>query len=358
VPPGAEPAAPGRAWLGIGKFEFDPATGQLRRTDAEPGAAPQRLAPQPAALLALLIERDGDIATRDEIRARIWPDVSVEFDASLHHCVRQVRTALGERASEANYIETSPRRGYRLKCEIRRPAAPQPANAAPAPASDPRTPAAPDPVTASAAPAPASDPRAPAAPDLMTASAAPAPASDPRAPAAPDLMTASAAPALRATVYPRSRRSLLVGGAALAVVVTAAVVLAIRDPAPPRVAILPFADPAMDEATALAVTRLGERVLAGLATELGARCDVLGPRSTAPQVRADRPLRDIARELDADYVVNARWLADRDAPEILVELIRTSDGRHVWVRNFAAAQWDGAVAEVVDGLTTRLLAAD
>lgn len=332
--PGAEPATPGRApWLGIGDFEFEPATGLLRRTDAEPGAAPQRLAPQPAALLALLIERDGDIATRDEIRARIWPDVSVEFDASLHHCVRQVRTALGERASEANYIETSPRRGYRLKCEIRRPTA----IAAPAPATvDP--PATPDPTTAIAAPA-TIDPPAP--PDLTTAFAAPA-------------LATIAPPAL--TAAPRSRRALLVGGAALVVVATA--VLTLRAPAPPRIAILPFADPAMDEPTALAVTRLGERVLAGLATELGTRCDVLGPRSTAPLVRADRPVRDIAAELDATYVVNARWLADRDAPEILVELIRTSDGRHVWVRNFAAAQWDGAVAEVVDGLTTHLLAGD
>lgn len=157
---------------------------------------------------------------------------------------------------------------------------------------------------------------------------------------------------------PRSRRALLVGGAALAGISIAAVVIAARDPGPPRVAILPFADPAMDEPTALAVTRLGERVLAGLATKLGTRGDVLGPRSTAPLVRADRPIRDIADELDATHVVNARWLADRDAPEILVELIRTRDGRHVWVRNFTAAQWDSAVAEVVEGLGSHLLAAD
>ena len=113
----------------------------------------------------------------------------------------------------------------------------------------------------------------------------------------------------------------------------------------------------MDEATALAVTRLGERVLAGLATQLTSECDVLGPRSTAPLVRADRPIRAIADELDAAFVDNARWLADRDAPEILVELIRTRDGRHVWVRNYPAAQWDGAVAEIVASLGVHLRAA-
>lgn len=310
--PGDEPASPATparpAWLGIGEFEFEPATGLLRRAHAEPGAAPLRLAPQPAALLALLIERDGDIATRDEIRARIWPDVSVEFDASLHHCVRQVRAALGERASEANYIETSPRRGYRLKCAVRRPA--------------------------------------PASPDTVTIPATATPG--------PQVSAAPVDPP-RLAAAPRSRRALLVAGVALAVVGAAAVVIGTRDPGPLRVAILPFADPAMDEATALAVTRLGERVLAGLATRLTTRCDVLGPRSTAPLVRVDRPIREIADELDAAYVVNARWLADRDAPEILVELIRTGDGRHVWVRNYPAAQWDGAVAEIVEGLAVHLL---
>jgi DNA-binding winged helix-turn-helix (wHTH) protein/TolB-like protein len=96
----------------FGEFEFDAGSGELCRVDGTDG--PQRLPPQPARLLALLVERRGDLVTRDEIRESIWPGVEVEFDSSLHFCIRQIRAALGDSAGNPRYVETLPRRGYRL----------------------------------------------------------------------------------------------------------------------------------------------------------------------------------------------------------------------------------------------------
>ena len=51
---------------------------------------------------------------REEIRQCLWPETHVDFDASLHFCIRQIREALGDSAADPRYIQTVPRRGYRL----------------------------------------------------------------------------------------------------------------------------------------------------------------------------------------------------------------------------------------------------
>jgi DNA-binding winged helix-turn-helix (wHTH) protein/TolB-like protein len=95
----------------FGEFEFDSGSGDLRRRD---GATVDRVPPQPAKLLTLLADRRGAILTREEIREQIWPNTHVDFDASLHFCVRQLREALGDSAAEPRYVKNVPRRGYRL----------------------------------------------------------------------------------------------------------------------------------------------------------------------------------------------------------------------------------------------------
>src|SRR6185295_2664027 len=82
------------------------------------GGSEERLAPKPAALLAMLLERRGGLVTRQEIREQLWSDVTVDFDNSLNYCVRQVRQAFGDSAGTPRYIETVPGRGYRLKPEL------------------------------------------------------------------------------------------------------------------------------------------------------------------------------------------------------------------------------------------------
>jgi|SRR5579862_94686 len=93
----------------FGDFTFDPASGELRGPE---GTA--RLQPQVAALLEVLTERAGTVVTRAELRMRLWPETTVEFDDGLNFCVRQLRIALGDDANAPTFIETLPKRGYRF----------------------------------------------------------------------------------------------------------------------------------------------------------------------------------------------------------------------------------------------------
>lgn len=104
----------------FGPFEFDPETGEL--WSVERGRHPVgRLPPQPARLLAHLIERRPQLVTQEEIRALLWAEVAVEFEESLYSCVRRIRTTLGDSATTPLYVETVPRRGYRFIGTIQEP---------------------------------------------------------------------------------------------------------------------------------------------------------------------------------------------------------------------------------------------
>jgi TolB-like protein/DNA-binding winged helix-turn-helix (wHTH) protein len=94
----------------FGQFEFDSTTGELTR-----GGTPVRLQPQPARVLALLVERSGAIVTRDEIRHHVWGEETfVDFERGLNFCIAQIRSALGDTADSPRYVETIPKRGYRF----------------------------------------------------------------------------------------------------------------------------------------------------------------------------------------------------------------------------------------------------
>lgn len=73
-----------------------------------------RLQVQPQQVLEALLERPGELVTREELIARLWPKGVVEFDAALNSVVRRLRTVLGDHAEAPRYIETIPRRGYRF----------------------------------------------------------------------------------------------------------------------------------------------------------------------------------------------------------------------------------------------------
>jgi len=104
----------------FGEFEFDPLPGELRR-----GGATTRLEPQPARVLAVLVERAGEVVSRDELQQRVWSgDTFVDFERGLNYCIAQIRAALGDSASEPRFIETLPRRGYRFIAPLHRDVAP------------------------------------------------------------------------------------------------------------------------------------------------------------------------------------------------------------------------------------------
>jgi TolB-like protein len=96
--------------LRFDSFELDTHTGELRKRGVK-----LRLQGQPLQVLATLLKRPGDLVTRKELRAEIWPaDTFVDFDHSLHNAIARLREVLGDSAETPRYIETLPRRGYRF----------------------------------------------------------------------------------------------------------------------------------------------------------------------------------------------------------------------------------------------------
>ena len=94
----------------FGLFEVDVPAGSLLKQGHT-----VRLQEQPFRVLVALLERHGDVVTRDDLRARLWPgDTFVEFDKSLGVALTKVRAALGDDAGNPRFIETLPRRGYRF----------------------------------------------------------------------------------------------------------------------------------------------------------------------------------------------------------------------------------------------------
>ncbi|MGA7857382.1 MAG: winged helix-turn-helix domain-containing protein, partial [Terracidiphilus sp.] len=90
-------------------FELDVRAGQLRRRGVR-----LRLSGQPLQVLGILLERAGDVITREELQSRIWPaDTFVDFGHGLHNAIARIREVLGDSAENPRYIETLPRRGYR-----------------------------------------------------------------------------------------------------------------------------------------------------------------------------------------------------------------------------------------------------
>src|SRR6266576_1022204 len=107
----------------FGVFELDLNTGELRK-----GGVKLRLQGQPVQVLTLLLERAGDVVTREELREKLWAsDTFVDFDHSLNTAINKVREALGDSASSPRYVETLARRGYRFIAPVQAPVQASPA---------------------------------------------------------------------------------------------------------------------------------------------------------------------------------------------------------------------------------------
>jgi TolB-like protein len=87
----------------------------MRLREVRRGAAVVRLQEQPFQILDLLLERPGDVVSRERIRQRLWPDgTTVDFEHSVNAAIKRLRTALGDDAARPRFVETVPRWGYRF----------------------------------------------------------------------------------------------------------------------------------------------------------------------------------------------------------------------------------------------------
>jgi DNA-binding winged helix-turn-helix (wHTH) protein len=119
----------------FGAFEADAATGELRRQGIR-----IKLNTQPFQVLLMLLERPGELLTREEISRELWPDGTfVDYEHGVNAAVNRIREALGDKASSPRFVETLARRGYRFAAPVERIAVsenPPPVSEFPSPAAN------------------------------------------------------------------------------------------------------------------------------------------------------------------------------------------------------------------------------
>src|SRR5881398_3309044 len=99
-----------RATVRFGIFELDEDAGELRKQGTR-----MKLQEQPFQILQILLQRPGEIVTREELQQKIWPsDTFVDFDHGINNAIKRLREALGDSAETPRFVETLARRGYRF----------------------------------------------------------------------------------------------------------------------------------------------------------------------------------------------------------------------------------------------------
>jgi Tol biopolymer transport system component/DNA-binding winged helix-turn-helix (wHTH) protein len=93
----------------FGAFEADLRTGELRKDGVK-----LKFSGQPFQVLAILLERPGEVVTREELQKRLWPDTFVDVERNLNTAINKIREVLGDSAEIPRFVETLPRRGYRF----------------------------------------------------------------------------------------------------------------------------------------------------------------------------------------------------------------------------------------------------
>jgi DNA-binding winged helix-turn-helix (wHTH) protein/Tol biopolymer transport system component len=109
----------------FGVFELKPDTGELLKHGIK-----VRLQSKPCQILNALLERPGEVVTRDELRSKLWPDDTVDFESGLNTAANRLRISLGDSAERPRYVETLPRVGYRFIAPIQQKVAPASAHEA------------------------------------------------------------------------------------------------------------------------------------------------------------------------------------------------------------------------------------
>jgi TolB-like protein/DNA-binding winged helix-turn-helix (wHTH) protein/Tfp pilus assembly protein PilF len=267
--------------LCFGDFQVDIVSGELRRQGLK-----IRLQDQPFRLLALLLDRAGDVVTREKVRETLWAaDTYVDFDHSLNTAVRKLREALGDSAEAPRYVETIARRGYRFIA----PVAPLPTV------------------------------------HVVNSAAA----------AVPSLLPSPAARRSSST-----RRLLIL---AIVVVICAAAIVAYwvgRDGPTTQsgrkftLAVLPFDNLSGDPEQEYLSDGLTEEMITQLGRLEPHRLRVLARSSTWKYKRADRDIGRLRRELGADYVLEGSLRRAGERVRITAQLVQAVDQSQVWADTY------------------------
>ncbi len=252
----------------FGAFEFNRLTGEVRKHGLR-----IRLQGQPVEVLAILLERRGELVSREELQKSLWPaETFVDFEHSLNAAIKRLRAALGDSAQAPRFVETLTRRGYRFIAPIQEPADQAPET------------------TSSAVPGPARG-------RLLLLAVA-------------TTFLVVAAAAFWATRHVRAERSLAAAGS-------------IRS-----LAVLPLANLSGDPDQDYFVDGMTDAIRQELQA-IGA-LQVISRTSSVHYRGNGKPLPEIARELNVDAVVDGSVLRSGNDVRINVELVRADTDKPVW----------------------------
>ena len=102
------------------KYAFDDFEADLKAAELRRSGTRLKLQLQPFQVLVALLEKPGEVVTREELRLRLWPeDTFVDFDHGLNTAMAKLRDVLGDSATRPRYVETIAKRGYRFSGEVR-----------------------------------------------------------------------------------------------------------------------------------------------------------------------------------------------------------------------------------------------
>jgi TolB-like protein/DNA-binding winged helix-turn-helix (wHTH) protein len=294
----------------FGVFQLDLRLGELRRQGLR-----IKLQEQPCQILGLLLERPGEIVSREELRKKLWhDDTFVDFDHSLNTAIMRLREALGDSSENPRFVETVPRHGYRFIAPVEETRPSESLKAAPgqpaAPTLAGRTLAVPDSI-------------------FQTAAQAPPPSTPGRRQI--DL-----------------RRALAFSGF---VVVTFLFVFVytirhVRNAAAAKIepsglkslVVLPLENLSGDKDQEYFADGMTDELIAHLAKIRSLR--VISRTSAMEYKGTRKPLSEIARDLNVEAVVEGTVLRSGDRVRITAELVQVATDRHLWAETYESPMGD------------------
>jgi TolB-like protein/DNA-binding winged helix-turn-helix (wHTH) protein/Flp pilus assembly protein TadD len=256
----------------FGIFEVDLASGELRRQGLK-----IRLQEQPFQALVALLERPREILTREELRKRLWPgDTFVDFDRGLNKAINRLRDALGDDAENPRFIETLPQRGYRFLAPVET-----------IPADPP-----------------------------------------------PSLLPTDIRPKENIVRPPPQRRDVLAIAGGLIAVPLLALGYRFFRPAPKinSIAVLPLENLSGNPAQEYFSDGMTDELIGQIARIASLR--VISRTSVMQYKRNRKSLQAIARELNADAILEGTVVQSGQKVRITAQLIRAWDDRHLWSEEY------------------------
>jgi TolB-like protein/DNA-binding winged helix-turn-helix (wHTH) protein/Tfp pilus assembly protein PilF len=278
----------------FGEFTADLRLRELRRNGIR-----LKLRGQPFAVLALLVERSGELVTREELRAHLWQDETfVDFDHSLNVAINRIREVLCDSAECPRFIETVPRQGYRFIAAV--------------------------------------------STEAVSDSPAVVPASCPAPESRPDVENVSSGSALNKPPWLRRKAIWYAAILTLLLIGVLAVYLRRRDAHASvgtgsekiMLAVLPFENLTGDPANEYFSDGLTEEIITQLATLRPGRLAVIARTSVMAYKHGDRSINRVGSQLGVQYILEGSLRQSSGRVRITAQLIEVKDQTHLWAKDY------------------------